>query len=117
MSAGETAVPEAGAAVPEVGAAKRGRRRRAIGQVVSAKMQKTIRVQVDRRVRHPLYKKYIRRSTVYFAHDERGEAGLGDTVEIMETRPLSKRKRWRLIRVVGKAIGAEEGTGRGGDAP
>ena len=117
MSVGEAAVPEAGAAAPGVETAKRGRRRRAVGLVVSAKMQKTIRVQVDRLVRHPRYKKYIRRSTVYFAHDERGEAGLGDTVEIMETRPLSKRKRWRLVRVVGKAIGAEEGAGRGGDAP
>lgn len=115
MSAGKAAGPEAGAVGPGVEAAKRGRRRRAVGRVVSAKMQKTIRVQVDRRVRHPRYKKYIRRSTVYFAHDEKREAGPGDTVEIMETRPLSKRKRWRLVRVVGKAIDAEEGAGRGGD--
>lgn len=99
------------------GAAERGRRRRAVGQVVSDRMQKTIRVQVDRQVQHPRYKKYIRRSTVYFAHDEKGEAHLGDTVEIMETRPLSKRKRWRLVRVVGRAVGAEEEPVRPESAP
>jgi small subunit ribosomal protein S17 len=99
------------------GAPERGRRRRAVGQVVSDRMQKTIRVQVDRLLRHPRYKKYIRRSTVCFAHDERGQAHLGDTVEIVETRPLSKRKRWRLVRVVERAVGSEEEPGAQEAAP
>lgn len=91
-------------------AGTRGRRRRAVGHVVSDRMQKTIRVLVSRRFQHPRYKKYIQRSTVYFAHDENGEAKVGDTVEIMETRPLSKRKRWRLVRIVQKAVGVGEET-------
>ena len=74
-----------------------------IGKVVSNKMQKSIVVSIERRVPHPLYKKYITRSTSLMAHDEQQQAGVGDTVKIMETRPLSKNKRWRLVEVVNKA--------------
>jgi small subunit ribosomal protein S17 len=74
------------------------------GIVTSNKMQKTIVVQVDRKVRHPVYEKFVSRRTKLYAHDEQGEAQIGDTVEVMQTRPLSKLKRWRLIRVVQKAV-------------
>jgi len=75
-----------------------------VGKVTSAKMDKTIVVAFDRLVKHPLYKKYIKRTKKYYAHDERGDAKEGDTVEIAEmTRPLSKMKRWRLKRVVERA--------------
>lgn len=66
-------------------------------------MAKSIVVSVERRVPHPLYKKYFRRTTTLMAHDEKSEAGIGDTVKIMETRPISKLKRWRLIEIVSKA--------------
>jgi len=66
-------------------------------------MAKSIVVSVERRVPHPLYKKYFRRTTTLMAHDEKGEAGMGDTVKIMETRPISKLKRWRLVEIVSKA--------------
>jgi small subunit ribosomal protein S17 len=74
-----------------------------VGKVVSNKMTKSIVVAVERRVPHPLYKKYFKRTTNLMAHDEKREAGLGDTVRIMETRPLSKLKRWRLVEIVEKA--------------
>ncbi len=80
--------------------AERGRRKTVIGKVVSSKMDKTISVRCERLVKHPLYGKYVKRWTVYKAHDEENQAQEGDTVEIMETRPLSKTKRWRLLRVV-----------------
>ncbi len=76
------------------------RRVLAQGTVVSDKAQKTITVQVDRKVKHPLYGKYVKRKTVLTAHDEENTAREGDYVEVAFTRPLSKRKRWRLIRVV-----------------
>ena len=79
------------------------RRKTRVGKVVSTKMMKSIVVAIERRVPHALYKKYFRRTTTLMAHDEKGEAGLGDTVRIMETRPLSKNKRWRLVEVVAKA--------------
>jgi small subunit ribosomal protein S17 len=66
-------------------------------------MEKSIVVAIERRVPHPIYKKYFRRTTNLMAHDEKREAGIGDTVKIMETRPLSKRKRWRLVAIVEKA--------------
>ena len=66
-------------------------------------MQKSIIVAVERRVVHPLYKKYYKQTTKYYAHDEKNEAGIGDTVLIMETRPISKSKRWRLVEIVAKA--------------
>lgn len=73
------------------------------GRVVSNKMQKTIRVQVERRFLHPIYKKTVRRSKDFLTHDEQGQAGVGDLVEIGETRPLSRLKRWRLLRILEKA--------------
>lgn len=81
----------------------RGRRKVRIGKVVSNKMQKTVVVVVETRVRHPLYGKFMRRTTRFKAHDEQNLCGEGDTVEIMETRPLSKEKRWRVVRIVEKA--------------
>lgn len=74
------------------------------GMVTSNKMNKTIVVQVDRKVRHPLYEKFVSRRTKLYAHDEQCEAKIGDVVEVVQTRPLSKLKRWRLLRVVQKAV-------------
>ena len=74
------------------------------GKVVSNKAEKSISVMVERRVKHPLYGKYIRKSTKYLAHDENNECGEGDTVQIEECRPLSKNKSWRLVKVVEKAV-------------
>ena len=74
-----------------------------IGVVTGDRMNKTIVVEVERLVEHPKYGKRIRRSTRYYAHDEAREAKLGDKVEITETRPISKTKRWRLVRVLGRA--------------
>jgi small subunit ribosomal protein S17 len=82
---------------------ERGNRRTAVGQVTSAKMNKTRRVEIPRLVKHARYGKYIKRRTICHVHDENNESQLGDTVEIMETRPLSKTKNWRLLRVVIKA--------------
>ena len=73
------------------------------GYVVSDKMDKTIVVAVKDSVQHPLYKKILKRTKKFKAHDENNEAGVGDTVQIMETRPLSKMKRWRLLKIVEKA--------------
>lgn len=81
----------------------RGRRKEEMGQVVSSKMDKTISVQIFRLVRHTRYNKFIRRSSVFKAHDENNEAKVGDKVLIYETRPLSKTKRWKLAKVVEKA--------------
>src|SRR6266568_5178184 len=82
---------------------KRRQRRTAVGVVTSDKMNKTRRVEIPRLVKHPRYGKYIRRRTVCHVHDEQNESRQGDTVEIMESRPLSKTKHWRLVRVVIKA--------------
>jgi len=82
---------------------QRGKRRVAVGVVTSDKMDKTRRVEIPRLVKHPRYGKYIRRRTICHVHDEQNESHLGDTVEIMETRPLSKTKAWRLLRVITKA--------------
>lgn len=84
-------------------AATRGRRKVRIGKVISNKMQKSIVVAIERKVPHPIYKKYFRLTSTLMAHDEKNEAGIGDLVKVMETRPLSKRKRWRLVEVVEKA--------------
>jgi small subunit ribosomal protein S17 len=78
------------------------RRRRLTGVVVSDKMEKTIVVNVERSIRHPLYKKVLRRSKRYQAHDDTGTAKQGDTVEIIETRPISANKRWALVQVIKK---------------
>ena len=82
---------------------ERNERKERIGKVLSNKMQKTITVAVDRKVKHPIYGKFVNRTTNFKAHDETNSAGIGDTVRIMETRPLSKDKRWRLIEIVEKA--------------
>jgi small subunit ribosomal protein S17 len=82
---------------------ERGKRRVAVGVVTSDKMNKTRRVEIPRLVKHPRYGKYIRRRTVCHVHDENNDSHAGDTVEIMETRPISKTKHWRLVRVVIKA--------------
>jgi small subunit ribosomal protein S17 len=74
-----------------------------VGQVVSTSMDKTIAVLIERRVEHPLYRKFVRKSTKLLAHDENNECGEGDTVAIEECRPLSKRKSWRLQRVIERA--------------
>ena len=74
-----------------------------IGKVVSNKMYKSITLTVDRKVKHPLYGKFVQKTTKLMAHDENNECGIGDTVKVMETRPLSKNKCWRLIEIVAKA--------------
>jgi small subunit ribosomal protein S17 len=81
----------------------RGKRKVRVGKVVSNKMQKSIIVAIERQVAHPIYKKYYRLTTKLMAHDEKQEAKVGDVVRIMETRPLSARKRWRLVEIVDKA--------------
>lgn len=82
---------------------ERGNRKVRVGTVVSDKMDKTIVVAVETFVAHPLYKKQIRRTTKFKAHDENNECKVGDVVRIMETRPLSKEKRWRLVNIIEKA--------------
>ena len=81
----------------------RGMRKTRVGVVVSDKMDKTITVAVKSRVRHPLYGKIMNHTTKIKAHDEKNECGIGDTVRIMETRPLSRDKRWRLVEIIEKA--------------
>jgi small subunit ribosomal protein S17 len=81
----------------------RGSRKERVGMVVSDKPDKTVTVSVETLVRHPLYKKRVRRSKRFMVHDERNEARVGDTVRIIETRPLSARKRWRLANIVSRA--------------
>ncbi len=91
--------PEHTPAVPR----SRGRRKVRIGYVVSDKMQKTIVVELENRMRHPLYGKIIRTTKKVKAHDENGAAGIGDRVSLMETRPLSATKRWRLVEILERA--------------
>lgn len=88
----------------QASAGDRNRRRVQVGMVTSDKMDKTITVQVDRLVKHPLYEKFVKRRTKLHAHDETNDARMGDLVEIAETRPLSKLKRFRLVRVTQRAI-------------
>jgi len=110
-SAVEAPAVEASAAAPasaavDFGAEKpavRGRRKVRVGRVMSSKMDKTVVVAVESKVRHPLYGKFMRRTAKFKAHDEQNQCGEGDTVEIMETRPLSKEKRWRVVRIVERA--------------
>ncbi len=89
--------------------AKQGLKNQKIGQVVSTKMAKTIVVEVGRRVPHPLYKRIISKRKKFYAHDEEGTANMGDVVRIVECRPLSKLKRWRLAEIVRRAaqVGAQ----------
>jgi len=84
-------------------AAERGHRKTRIGVVVSDKMSKTVTVEVTRRVKHPRYKKYVTKRKRYHAHDEAEACAVGDKVRIIETRPLSKTKRWRIIETIEKA--------------
>jgi small subunit ribosomal protein S17 len=90
------------AAVSE-GVRERGARQELVGVVTSAKMQKTIVVKVTRTTQHPLYRRVVRSGKKYYAHDESGEARVGDTVRIVSTRPLSKLKRWRLKEVLARS--------------
>jgi small subunit ribosomal protein S17 len=83
--------------------AARSPRKTRIGVVVSTKMNKTVTVSIERRVPHPLYKKYFKKTKKFLVHDEHETADMGDRVMIMETRPLSKRKRWRLVKIVERA--------------
>ena len=99
MSEEVSSAPEAAAAAQ----APVGTIRTLIGLVVSDKMDKSVTVLVERRVKHPLYKKYIRRSTKLHAHDENNECNIGDTVSIEQCRPLSKTKAWRLHSIVERA--------------
>ncbi len=82
---------------------ERGRRKVRTGVVVSDGMDKTVLVRIDRQVRHPLYGKTVRRSSKFAAHDETNDVHVGDTVRVMETRPLSKTKRWRVVEVLERA--------------
>ncbi|RJP71678.1 MAG: 30S ribosomal protein S17 [Ignavibacteriales bacterium] len=82
---------------------KRGLRKTRIGNVVSNKMDKSIVVAIERKVAHPLYKKYFKKTTKLMAHDEKNDCNVGDRVKIMETRPLSKLKKWRLVEIIEKA--------------
>lgn len=82
---------------------QRGKRKLQVGKVVSAKMNKTITIEIERLAKHPTYEKFLRRRTRVHAHDEENQAKPGDVVEVASTRPLSKLKRWRLVRVISKA--------------
>ena len=83
--------------------AERNARKERVGKVVSAKMQKTITIAIERQVKHPIYGKFVKRTSKLMAHDEDSTAREGDIVRVMETRPLSKNKRWRLVEVVERA--------------
>ena len=85
------------------GTESRASRKTRVGLVVSDKMEKTVVVSIERRVQHPVYGKMVRRTKRFKAHDERNEAKTGDTVRIMETRPMSKDKRWRVVEIVERA--------------
>ena len=82
---------------------ERNLRKERIGKVVSNKMTKSITVAIERKVKHPIYGKFMKKTTKLMAHDEQNAAGIGDTVRVSETRPLSKNKRWRLVEIIEKA--------------
>jgi small subunit ribosomal protein S17 len=90
--------------VSESAMESRGIRKSKVGMVVSDRMDKTVVVRVERLVPHPVYKKYVKRRTTYKAHDEKNEYRIGDRVEIIETRPLSKEKRWRVSRLIERPV-------------
>ena len=81
----------------------RGRRKTRIGLVTSNKMDKTITISVERKVKHPIYGKFVNKTSKYYAHDEKNSCSIGDTVKIMETRPISKQKCWRLVEIIERA--------------
>jgi small subunit ribosomal protein S17 len=82
---------------------KRNLRKERIGLVVSNKMDKSIVVKIERRFKHPIYGKFVKKTNKFIAHDEKNECNIGDTVRIMETRPLSKNKNWRLVEIIERA--------------
>ena len=82
---------------------ERNLRKERVGLVISNKMDKTIRVYVERKVKHPKYEKFVKKSSKFMAHDEKNECNIGDVVKIMETRPLSKNKCWRLVEIIERA--------------
>jgi small subunit ribosomal protein S17 len=82
---------------------ERNLRKERIGKVVSNKMEKSIVVEVQRRIKHPIYGKFVKKSNKFMAHDDKNDCNIGDTVRIMETRPLSKRKRWRIVEIIERA--------------
>ena len=82
---------------------KKSLRKQRVGVVTSAKMDKSITVSIQRRLRHPIYGKFVKKTKKFMAHDEKNECNVGDTVRIMESRPLSKRKRWRLVEILERA--------------
>ena len=90
-------------AVGQAQGAGQGKRQEKVGVVTSTKMQKTVVITVERQGTHPLYKRVVRRSKNFMAHDEKNECRVGDTVRIEETRPLSSRKRWRVVEIIAKA--------------
>jgi len=83
--------------------ATRNARKEIIGVVTSSKMDKTVTVAVERKVKHPKYGKFVKKTSKFYAHDEKNECAINDVVKLMETRPLSKNKRWRLVEIVEKA--------------
>ena len=107
VAAATTEQPQAATSAPAASEAKpaseRNARKERIGRVTSNKMQKTITVSIDRKVKHPLYHKFQTKTKKLTVHDENNECGIGDTVRVMETRPLSKNKRWRLVEIIEKA--------------
>lgn len=103
MSAAHTS-DQGGTGTPANDAAQQRSERKVVrGQVTSNKMNKTLVVEVRRKVRHPVYEKYMSRRTKLYVHDEKSEGRIGDVVEVMQTRPMSRLKRWRLVRVVQRA--------------
>ena len=78
-------------------------RKTRIGQVISNKMDKSVTVAIERKVKHPIYGKFVKKTTKFMAHDEKNECNIGDTVSIMEVRPLSKNKRWRVVEILERA--------------
>jgi small subunit ribosomal protein S17 len=82
---------------------ERAKRKEIVGKVLSSKMNKSIVIAVERKVKHPMYGKFLKKTSTFMVHDEKNEAGIGDVVHIMETRPISKNKRWRLVEIVEKA--------------
>jgi len=82
---------------------ERNSRKTKVGLVIKNKMQKSIVIAIERKVAHPLYKKYFKKTTKLMAHDEKNECGIGDVVKVMETRPLSKNKKWRVVEIIEKA--------------
>lgn len=98
------AIESTSTAVSEVKSGlNRNERKVRVGRVVSNKMEKSITVAVDRKVKHPIYGKFMTKTKKLMAHDEKNECGIGDTVRVMETRPLSKNKRWRLVEIIERA--------------